>query len=363
MQRFPLKPLRWDPLSSRWLPITSSSSPPSLPASSTTSLRVFTMNIWIYEKYRQQRVHTLVRDILQGEQVDVLCIQENTPAAMACFQECDYIREHFYLSPLDQQMSTYKTSIFSRIPFHSLECLQMPFSERKVILATFRVRPSSSVSSTSKEAGNGEEEEDEKERVVAVATCHLQSEHTAQLMRAKQFEWIASCMQGLRPTCDASLIVGDYNFHSDEEDEVFLREDTHRLNGIPIGPYHYLDAWKELHPNDRGPTYGLYHRLDRVCFQNHPNNEEEGDKGCLKLKEIRILPSLQTLKTVRIEPQDVLPSQKKNQPKAGSLAEQMARKAEERKRRMSNSNEKSTDGGEMVRISDHRGLLSIFEWK
>lgn len=68
---------------------------PSFPS----SIKLVTYNIWISEENREERIRSFVQ-ILEKNHVDIFCVQETTPNAHKLLQENEYVRKHFFVSPL-----------------------------------------------------------------------------------------------------------------------------------------------------------------------------------------------------------------------------------------------------------------------
>lgn len=108
-------------------------------------LRVLTWNIWFDQKYQRERTGSLLQTI-EKENPDILCLQEVTPKVLQTICEHPWVRKHCYVSVRQPHLAApsssaalssvqdcqgytvepYGTTIFSRIPLHSLMQQSLP---------------------------------------------------------------------------------------------------------------------------------------------------------------------------------------------------------------------------------------------
>jgi len=178
-------------------------------------------------------------DLIKSTNADVIALIEMTIPAQQIFESNEFIQKNFYCSALTQllQPSNYKSSIFSKLPFSELTMYDIPWSGRKVVSCKIK---------------------NLKGFTVTVMSVHLFSDHEDSHKRADQLVYLEKQFKPVDHHTEGLLIMGDYNFHYSEEDNILPK-----LN--------LIDCWVKLNPNDKnntkGNTCGVY-RLDRIGIRN-----------------------------------------------------------------------------------------------
>eukprot|EP00029_Vermamoeba_vermiformis_P008831 TRINITY_DN4237_c0_g1_i1.p1 TRINITY_DN4237_c0_g1~~TRINITY_DN4237_c0_g1_i1.p1 ORF type:complete len:307 (+),score=24.14 TRINITY_DN4237_c0_g1_i1:69-989(+) len=206
---------------------------PNVKATST-KLNIVSYNIWIFEEDREARINALVKHF-EDTKADLIALVETTVPATKFLQNHKYIQDNYYMSLVTQQSqpTSYKTCLLSRYPFSKLVLWDIPWSHRKVT------------------AGSITFEIGKKLHTIEAMAVHLDSDYAGHNKRADQLQWLYSKTRQEDTIC----IMGDYNFHIDNEDKFF--EDAG-----------YSDMWKVVHGSKPGNTFER-HRLDRICLKNY----------------------------------------------------------------------------------------------
>eukprot|EP01124_Arcella_intermedia_P007038 TRINITY_DN14275_c0_g1_i4.p1 TRINITY_DN14275_c0_g1~~TRINITY_DN14275_c0_g1_i4.p1 ORF type:complete len:234 (-),score=63.80 TRINITY_DN14275_c0_g1_i4:3-704(-) len=155
-----------------------------------------------------------------------------TENAEKCLKSHPDIRKKFYITPLQGQMSIYKIIFLSLHPFSGVHRLDIPYkdSPRKAIIVHF-------------------DYENPKHNLL-LAAVHLESAGHHTKVRRKQLEFIYSKLPSLGFGDYNKIVLGDFNFLENEEDETFLKGG-------------YTDMWVDVQKTRQGATWGMA-RLDRV---------------------------------------------------------------------------------------------------
>jgi len=223
-------------------------------------LRVVAFNVWIKEDDRIDRINALI-DIIKATNADVVALVEMTLLAQQALEANEFIQKHFYCSLLTQQTqpSNYKTSIFSKLPFSELTLYDIPWTGRKVVSCKIK---------------------NNKGFTVTIMSVHLFSDYADIQKRADELVYLEKQFKPVDHHTEGLLIMGDYNFHHPEEDDLFSK-----LN--------LIDCWAKLNPRDKkkGNTYDKF-RLDRI-----------GTRNLIPL-DMQVLPSAFTHGTKKLEISD-----------------------------------------------------------
>jgi endonuclease/exonuclease/phosphatase family metal-dependent hydrolase len=156
---------------------------------SSSELRVATWNVWFDQTCKDERIASLLREVLCAAP-DVVCLQEVLPELEKALRECSELNEVYNISPFG--IRHYGNLILVRrdleVSFAELELISM--MDRSLLLAHIRRQ-------------QGLRSED-----FTVATVHLESLNSEKVRRAQLQEAAAA----LKLKHHRSVLCGDFNF-------------------------------------------------------------------------------------------------------------------------------------------------------
>jgi len=194
--------------------------------------------------------------ILEKHKVDVATFQEVTPLHCEKLLAIAFVRNHFWVSPLDGQDSTYKTLILSKFPPSHLTAVDMPYSPRKILLADILFHASKGYLSRSLSRALSHVLSPPRfslpcsqPQLLQLVSVHLKSEAMATRQRKEQLEYL---YKQLKPSEEvggcSQLIAGDFNYQFKDEPKVFLEAG-------------FTDVWASLHPRGTTTLFSSFRRL------------------------------------------------------------------------------------------------------
>jgi poly(A) polymerase len=219
------------PMRNRWR--LSDCAPTQAPA----SLSVLTFNIWFDAFALEARLAALVA-LLQKKTPDVVCIQEATPKRMKLLLQDAWVRATFDSTDLEGETfdAWYGVAVLVK---RGSACAHVRFRSfgwdsdqgRKAVIVDFAD--------------------------LSVSSVHLESLDSSE-ERATQLQIVKS-MLGTRP----ALICGDFNFDSLQN----FKPDSRPLenDGAKEILAGFVDAWEQLHPDERGATFDAVGNSMMAC--------------------------------------------------------------------------------------------------
>jgi len=181
------------------------------------TIKLVTYNIWFSDEHMSQRAPAIF-EILHDSGADVIALQEVTYHFLQLILMQDWVRKSYYISDFrGDTFSSYGVVLLFRIPAKRLTLHQLPGNmERQLLVAEFIIN----------------------DQALKVATVHLESMKASADVRAEQLNRLFPLLSD----ANSSVLMGDFNFCSSNEDESSNIDDS------------YIDLWDELRTDDFGAT-------------------------------------------------------------------------------------------------------------
>jgi endonuclease/exonuclease/phosphatase family metal-dependent hydrolase len=230
-------------------------------AADRDELTVATFNIW-FDDYHAERRYLAIAELLRERGVDVIVLQEVTPAALEIFIDQQWVRdEYLSVSVVGDHTGNYGMLMLSRVPITRASYTRLPTRQSRGFLEA-------------ELALNGARQ--------TVCCVHLDSGKSSARLRAWQLRRI------FRPLkkADDAVLLGDFNMRDAE-------------NGRITAPF--CDIWPALRPDDPGFTEDTSINLMRLDARNK-NRQVRFDRVVLKGTRWRAA-SIELLGTRPISPE------------------------------------------------------------
>jgi endonuclease/exonuclease/phosphatase family metal-dependent hydrolase len=246
---------RFDAATGQWVDIDAAA------AADRDELTVATFNIW-FDDYHAERRYLAIAELLREHGVDVIVLQEVTPAALEIFIDQQWVRdEYLSVSVVGDHTGNYGMLMLSRVPITRASYTRLPTRQSRGFLEA-------------ELALNGARQ--------TVCCVHLDSGKSSARLRAWQLRRI------FRPLkkADDAVLLGDFNMRDAE-------------NGRITAPF--CDIWPALRPDDPGFTEDTSINLMRLDARNK-NRQVRFDRVVLKGTRWRAA-SIELLGTRPISPE------------------------------------------------------------
>lgn len=188
-------------------------------------LKVLQFNIWVDPENKKNRMLILC-DLIEELSPDVFAVQENSVQSQDIFKSNSFLQQNYILSDFQGQEEGFKVSLFSKYPFMSL----------KLNKATVRPYLTGVISF--------------KDLYISFNTCHLSPDNLYS-EREKQLNIIYLKNSEFKN----SLVLGDFNFHKEDEEKVIYE------NG-------YKDVWREIKGTYQSTMRWGPYQLDHVTIRS-----------------------------------------------------------------------------------------------
>lgn len=176
------------------------------------ALRVITLNAWFEPFEAARRAEALIA-LIEGDDADVVCLQEVTPELAARLRAAPSIQGSMEMVCSTGTYDAYGLAILARLPIASAWELELPSMMNRSLL----------VAELSTTQGK-----------LAVATVHLESTRSMAATRTAQLREIFAALEG-------AILTGDFNFDPRDPEEAALDP-------------RFVDVWPLLAPHDPGYT-------------------------------------------------------------------------------------------------------------
>lgn len=211
MEKLPLPVLGFAERAGRWTVRSAATEPRPM---EPETLSVITLNTWFAPDHRATRIAGLLA-LLDGLDVDLVCLQEVVPELLNRLLETSWVREEAEVVTSGSVIDGYGQLIVSRLPLRRAWEIELPSLMNRSLLCVELSASSPWV----------------------VSTTHLES--TRQLSGSR-VEQLSQVFDALRPYPRA-MLMGDFNFDPADPEEASLERA-------------YMDAWAALRPQEPGYT-------------------------------------------------------------------------------------------------------------